>query len=82
MLEKELNYYYEHLPEWLETSSGKYVLIKEDKLIGIFNSFDEALSNGARRFGLESFLVRQITEKREEISIPALSLGILNANIT
>ncbi len=82
MLTQEIKFYDEHLQEWLKTNSKKFVLIKESDLIGFYNTFDEALSEGARRFGLESFLVRQVIEKQEDINIPALSLGILNADTT
>jgi hypothetical protein len=38
------------------------------------------LSEGARRFGLDSYLIRQVEESEEPVSIPALTLGILGAN--
>lgn len=82
MLDQEIKYFNEHLKEWLKSDSGKIVLIKDSELIGIFNTFDDAVSEGARRYGLVSFLVRQIAPKQENINIPALSLGILNADIT
>jgi hypothetical protein len=74
MLENEMLYFNEHLSEWIVNRSDKFVLIKENDLIGFYNTFDEALAEGARRFGLVSFLVRQVTEKQNEINIPALSL--------
>jgi hypothetical protein len=80
MLEKEREFFKKNLPELLAKSNGRIVLIKGEELIGIYNTPEEALSEGARRFGLQSFLVRTIAEKQEDISIPALSLGILNAN--
>ncbi|MBE3086018.1 MAG: hypothetical protein IMZ64_07360 [Bacteroidetes bacterium] len=82
MLTEELKYYNENLAEWLKSQSGKFVVIKDQELIGFYNSFDEALSVGARKFGLQSFLVRCIVQSQEEINIPALTLGILNANST
>jgi hypothetical protein len=82
MLEQEIKYYNEHLQELLKSDSDKFVLIKDSELVGIFNTFDEALTEGARRYGLVSFLVRQIARKREDVNIPALTLGILNADLT
>lgn len=81
-LEKEINFFQQHLDEWLKLSPGKYALIKGDELIGTYGDVDEALSEGARRYGLKPFLVRPIVEKQEEVSVPALTLGLLHANVT
>ncbi len=80
MLEQERQFYAEHLAEWLTTYPGKYVAVKGDELIGAFDTIEEALAEGARRFALEPFLVRRVQQTREDISIPALTLGILRAN--
>ena len=83
MLEKERKYFDRKKAEFIAEYLGKFVLIKENKLIGVFNTVEDALSDGARRFGLSPFLVRQVSNSVEtEINIPALSLGILNANST
>ena len=83
MLEKEREYFDKHKDEFVAEHLGKFVLIKDNKLVGVFSTIDEALSEGARQFGLTSFLVREITTAPpQEVNIPALSLGILNANST
>ena len=81
MLDQEIKTYNNNIAEWLKTEFGKTVLIKGDEVIGFFNTNGEALSEGVKRFGLDSVLVRQIAPIQEEITIPALTLGILNANI-
>lgn len=80
MLDKERLFYAAHVQEWAQIHQDKYVLIKDDKLIGIFDTIDDALSAGASQFGLSSFLVRRIGELEQTISIPALTLGVLRAN--
>ena len=81
MLEKERQYFSEHHAELLSRHQGKVVLIKDDQLIGAFNTIEEALGEGARRFGLKPFLVREVTATEEkEINIPALTLGLLRAD--
>ena len=82
MLEKELIVFENNLNEWLKTDRGKFVVIKNNDVIGIFNTYDDALVEGARRFGLTSFLLREITPTQDEISVPALTLGILHADST
>jgi hypothetical protein len=80
MLDRELKFYQENLQNWLRDYPGKYVVVKNDKLIGFFDHYEQALSEGARRFGLTSFLARKIEPTQEEIFIPALTLGLLNGN--
>ena len=82
MLEKERKYFKIHRAEWLKQYPDKFVLVKDEELIGVFNTQQEALVEGARRFGTESFLVRQVEESEQLVYIPALTLGILRADST
>ncbi len=82
MLEQERQFYDEHLQEWLQKYHNRFVLVKGRELIGTFDTNEEALTEGARRFGLDSFLVRRVEEKQPLVDIPALALGILSANST
>jgi hypothetical protein len=79
MLEEERRFYAEHLDEWLSRLPGKFVLVKDSELVGAFDTVDEALAEGARRFGLTSFLVRRVEPEQAEVNIPALTLGVLHA---
>ena len=63
--------------EFLERFPGKFLLIKGRKLQGQFNTREEAIQAGVRKYGLGSFLVRQAGEDAPVFSIPALALGIL-----
>lgn len=58
-LEKELATYQEKLPE-LKQHEGKFVLIHDDKVIDLFTSYEDALKEGYKQFGLNPFLVKQI----------------------
>jgi len=82
MLEKERKFFEQHRLEWMKNSPGQFVLVKSDELIGTFDTLQAALTEGARRFGTESFLVRQVEEAEQLVYIPALTLGILRANST
>ncbi len=79
MFEKELEVYFD-LKSRL--TLGRFVLIHGDKLIGIFDADVEALVEGTRRFGRESFLVREVRKEEPVFFNPALSLGILRASST
>lgn len=80
MLEQERAYFDNHLEEWLGQYHGKTVLVKGEELIGVFDSNTEALSEGARRYGLDSFLVRPVQQSPGAVVIPALMLGILSTD--
>jgi hypothetical protein len=80
MLEQERDYYDAHLPEWLQRMPGRFVLIKGAELMGTFDTLDDALAEGARRFGLQPYLIRRVEEQPPQVSIPALALGLLDAS--
>ena len=80
MLEKEHNYLASHREELLKLYGGKYLVIKEEQVTGAFDTIDEALMDAVMKHGLDSVLIRRPTEAQMEISVPALTLGILNAN--
>jgi hypothetical protein len=58
-LERELATYREKLPELVQ-HEGKYVLIQGDSVADIYATYQDALRQGYRQFGLEPFLVKQI----------------------
>lgn len=82
MLEQERQYYEENKEAWLTQHRDRFVLVKGRDLLGVYNTIDEAITEGARLFGLDSFLVRQVRPFEEEIHIPALTLGLLRADST
>ena len=58
-MEQELATYNKRLPELLG-HEGKFVLIRGDEVADIFGSYEDALREGYRRFGLVPFLVKEI----------------------
>jgi hypothetical protein len=59
-LEKELEAYRKKLPE-LKDSEGKFALVRGDKVVDVFNTYEDALKSGYQKFGLEPFMVKQIS---------------------
>ena len=80
MLDKERKFFAAHADEWAKAYPGRFLVVKNEELVGDFATIDEALTAGAGRFGLQSFLVRRAGEKEETVSVPALSLGLIGAN--
>jgi hypothetical protein len=58
-LEKELETYKAKLPD-LKQHEGKFVLIHDTTVVDTFSSYDDALKEGYKQFGLTPFLVKQI----------------------
>jgi hypothetical protein len=79
-LEQERKFFANHQGEWEKAHPGKFVLVKGESLIGVFDSDRTAVSEGIRKFGLESFLVRNVVEKEEAIRIPALMFDLIHAS--
>jgi hypothetical protein len=58
-LEKELATYRQELGRLLD-QEGKFVLIRGDEVAGVFETFQDAMTAGYEKFGLDQFLVRRI----------------------
>ena len=58
-LEKELETYYAQL-EKLLAHEGRFVVIHGDEIEGIWQTFEDALKAGYKKFGLSPFMVKQI----------------------
>ena len=57
--ERELAIYNEHLIDLL-AHEGKFVVIRNEEISGPFETYENALQAGYDKYGLESFLVKQI----------------------
>lgn len=52
---------YEAMRENLETEHmGKWVLVRHETLIGVYDSFDAAAEDAVRQFGRGPYLIRQV----------------------
>jgi hypothetical protein len=58
-LELELATYASKLPELLN-EEGKFALVQGSEVVGVFGTYEDALSVGYKQFGLKPFMVQQI----------------------
>ena len=58
-LEKEFKYYLEHQEELVKEYNGKFIVIKDGKVIGAFDSEFEAISKTSEQHELGTFLVQK-----------------------
>jgi hypothetical protein len=60
---------YNAMEERLREHMGKWVVVRNSELIGIFDSFESAAAEAVRQFGSGPYLIRQIGAP--PVSIPA-----------
>ncbi|MEA3282155.1 MAG: hypothetical protein U9Q68_06275 [Euryarchaeota archaeon] len=62
LLKKELQTYEARKAELIGTYRGKFALIKDADVLGVFDTKLDAIRQGYERFGRVPFLVKQIVE--------------------
>ena len=60
LLDLESATYEKHKDELLGKSEGKFVLIHEEQILGVFDSEGDAIAQGFEKLGNVPFLVKQI----------------------
>ncbi len=60
ILKKEMETFAKKKPKLLEESAGKFVLIKGDTILGVYDSQNDAIKIGISNFGNAAFLVKKI----------------------
>jgi len=75
-LAQELKTYLAHKAELLRQSPGKYVLIKDTHIIGLFDHDEEAYNAGYRHYRLAPFLVKQVQEQDKIYYVSGSSLSL------
>lgn len=83
LFEQEQAYFDAHKADLLQHHNGKYALIKDDQLAGVYDTEQAAYEAGVHRFGLASFFIKLVVDDQEnQVSyFPALQLGLINARL-
>ena len=81
LLEKELSFFNKNKQEYTDQYKNKFLLIKEEKLEGSFDTDEQAYKAGVEKFGNKPFLIKQVLENEPTLTISALYVGITNANL-
>ena len=58
-LESEFQYYLDHQDELVKEYNGKFIVIKDSEVIGVFDDELEAIQTTAERHQLGTFLVQK-----------------------
>jgi len=59
ILEKEFNYYVEHQEELVKQYDGKIIVLKNNKVIGVFDNELDAISELSKTHEIGTFLVHK-----------------------
>ncbi len=82
MLEVERKFLDQNRDKLLKDYGGRFLVIKGEEVSGAFDSMNEALQGAALKHGMENVLIRRPADAQMEVSVPALTLGILSANFS
>jgi hypothetical protein len=80
-LQKELDFFAANRQEWLESHRGEFAVVQGETLLGFFPNFSDAYSAGVAQFGLEPFLVQEVTPNEQTAQFPALASGLIRADL-
>lgn len=75
-LSEEMTTFATHREELLGRAKGKYVLIKQDRILGEFESRQDALRRGYDEFGNAPFLVKRVVETEMPFFFTSFQLAV------
>ncbi|MDE0644672.1 MAG: DUF5678 domain-containing protein [Gammaproteobacteria bacterium] len=64
-LQEEFDYYLEHQDEFVNQYDGRYIVIKDNEVIGDYDDIAVAVKETAKKHQLGTFLVQLVTEGDE-----------------
>jgi hypothetical protein len=76
LLDAELKTYEDHKEHLLGTAEGKFVLIRNQEVVGFYDAKMDAIAEGYRRFGNVPFLVKQVLRIETPQNFVSSILGI------
>ena len=76
ILDAELRTYEKNRDQLLGTAEGKFVLIQNSQVVGIYDSKMDAIAMGYQQFGNVPFLVKQIVEVEAPQNFTSNLLGV------
>ena len=67
MLESEFEYYLAHQAELAREHEGKFLVIKDQNVIGVYDDEPQAMNNTLQEHELGSFLVQKCSADRDSV---------------
>ena len=72
-LEKEYQFYLSQSDEWKKQNHGKWVIIKDQKIVDIYTTYEDTFKKGIEKFGNIQFLIHQVGSE-ERVNYNTFSL--------
>ena len=69
MLEIEFRYYLRHQPEFAKKHDGKFLVIKGEQVIGVFDDEVEAIREASKAHELGTFLVQRCSPDPASVTL-------------
>ena len=63
ILDSEIQTYQKSREQLMADSQGRFVLIKGDRIVADFESYDDALAEGYKQFGNDTSLVKEVRDE-------------------
>lgn len=76
-LKRELDYFKENQAELVKKYKGKFLVIKDQKVQGVYDSEIDAYTNAKKKFELGTFLIQQCLPGQESYTQTLHSRAIL-----
>lgn len=58
MLEKEFKYFVDHQKELVKQYNGKYLVIKDQTVVGVYDTIEAAYEDAKEKYELGTFLIQ------------------------
>jgi len=58
MLEQEFKYFVDHQKELVKQYNGKYLIIKDQSVVGVYDTIEAAYEGGKEKYELGTFLIQ------------------------
>jgi len=81
ILKKVINFFQKKKEEWLKLYEGKFVVIKDEELLGAYDTEGEAYKNGLDKYGNIPFLIKKVQPEEPAEEIPAYMLGVIGGSL-
>ena len=78
MLEKEFKYFKDHLSELVQEYQGKFVVIKNNSVIGVYESDEEAYNESKKDHELGTFLIQHCLSGDNDLKLTFHSRVVFN----
>jgi len=67
-LKKEFDYYLAHQDELVQQFEGRYAVIKDGKILGVYDSEMRALGETRKAHALGTFLIQRVSKGKRDYS--------------